>query len=119
MGEDGIEVFVHEFFVGCVDGHDDPPVLVFILDGFAALVPDFEHECFVLVLSQFVLVSEDAFDDFAVKSLVSADTFLNIHDDFTVGFLEGFILMCISDGSVRFGPGGEIRVGSIGKCAET
>lgn len=103
MGQNSVQVFVHEFLVRRVNRHDDSSVLMFVLDCFSTLVPDFEHECFVLILGQLVLVSEDAFDNLAVERLVLADAFLDVHDDLPVSFLERFIFFCISDGSFTFG----------------
>jgi hypothetical protein len=91
MGKDGIKIFFHEFFIGDVHCHNDPSILMLVFDEFSSLVSDFEDEGFVLVLGQFVLIFEDALDDFTVEGLVFADALLDVDDDFAVCLLERFL----------------------------
>jgi hypothetical protein len=93
MGEDGIKIFFHEFFIGGIHCHNDSSILMFVFYEFSSLVSDFEDEGFVLVLGQFILIFEDALDDFTVEGLVFADALLDVHDYFSVGLLERFLFV--------------------------
>ena len=118
MSQNGIEVFIHEFLISGINCHDDSSILMLIPHEFSPLISNFENERFEFILGEFVLVFENALDDLTVESLVFVYALLYVHDDLSVGLLEGFLFGESRVGSFTIFCWGHVLVCGICQCAD-